>query len=205
MGFGLLFIGYMFMFSFPYRGLDILPDIIGFIISYIGIRSLSEYGCGFDDLKKYYSVLLPASFLTFVLQLLQVFGVGIGILEVWNYIYTAFIMLFNILLLVAIYKISNDTDLKSLMAKAKRNLIITFIYFGMTLILNLPFSFIVRFKTFLTTKYALGFAMFVFGYCWLILNLLLIYNCYMWICKPGDEDMPMPEKRSVLKHKEEED
>ena len=100
MGFGLLFIGYMFMFSFPYKGLDVLPDIIGFIISYIGIRSLSEYGCGFDDLKKYYSVLLPASFLTFVLQLLQVFGVGIGILEVWNYIYTAFIMLFNILLLI---------------------------------------------------------------------------------------------------------
>ncbi len=204
MGFGLLFIGYLFMFSFPYRGFDIFPDIIGFIIAYIGLKTLSEYGCGFDNLKKYFYLLLPAGALTAVLQIIKLFGVELSVLKVWEYIYTAFLLLYNVLLLVAIYKIADDTDLRSIKAKAKRNLYLGIVYYALLLFLNFPIAFIQRLNIYLTAKFSIGLVLFLFGYVWMFLNLALIFNCYMWICKPGDEDMPIKERKNIFKKNDEE-
>ena len=204
MGFGLLFLGYLFMYSFPYKGFDITPDIIGFIISYLGIRKLSEYGCGWDVLKRYMYVMLPASLATGVLQAVIAFVTPLDLYTYWSYIYTALLMVYNLLLLTAVYKIAEDTEVISIKAKAKRNMILGAAYYFVMLILDLPVAYIQNLKAYLSSVIPLGFIIFVFGYLWLFLNLAVIFSCYMWICAPGDEDMPVKESKFFKKKKEEE-
>ncbi len=200
MGFGLLFIGYLFMFSFRYQGFDILPDIIGFLISYAGIRKLADYECGFDNLKKYMYCIIPASGVTFVSQLIIfIKKETFTLLVLWNYVYIAFLLVYNILLLLSIYKIADDTDTKSIKAKAVRNLVLTLVYYAVILFFELPVNKISELKTFLETGYAFGFITYIFGYVWLILNSAAIFSCYMWICQEGDEDMPAPPKKNIFK------
>ncbi len=204
MGFGPLFLGYLFIFSFSYRGFDILPDAIGFLIIYFGLRKLSEYGYGFNNLKKYMYFLFPASLITFVLQILSLTGYQNDLLtEIWNCVYIPLMLVFNLMLLVSIKNIATDLDLKVIRVRALRNLVITVIYYGLTLFFSIPTSFISSLANTLIEKYAMGLVMYILGYVWLFLNTILIFSCYMYICKEGDEEMPVPEKKTK-KAKEEE-
>lgn len=203
MGFGLLFLGYLFMYSFPYKGFDVTPDILGFLISYLGIRKLSEYGCGWDVLKKYMYVILPAGGVTAILQIIIFFGNDLGIYTYWSYAYTALLMVYNVLLLTAVYKIAEDTEVKSIKAKAKRNMILGIAYYFIMLFLDIPVAYVQNLKSYLSSVIPLGFIIFVFGYLWQFLNLAVIFSCYMWICAPGDEDMPVKESKFSKKKKEE--
>lgn len=198
MGFGLLFLGYLFMYSFPYKGFDVLPDIIGFIICYIGIRKLAEYGCGFDNLKKYMYMLLPGGLVTVIFQILGLCGYSLSFKQIWDYCYIALVLFFNLLILVAIYKIAEDTGLKSITAKVQRNLIIGIIYYILMLFFELPFAFVQNLGQ--SIEY-LGVILLILGYIWQTLNLTLIFSCYMWICAPGDEDMPERKKKPKNKEK----
>ncbi len=204
MGFGPLFLGYLFIFSFSYRGFDILPDVIGFLIMYFGLRKLSEYGYGFNNLKKYMYFLFPASLITFVLQILSLIGHKNDLLtEIWNCVYIPLMLVFNLMLLVSIKNIATDLDLKVIRVRALRNLVVTVIYYVLTLFFSIPTSFISSLTNILIEKYAMGFVMYILGYVWLFLNTILIFSCYMYICKEGDEEMPVPEKKTK-KIKEEE-
>ena len=205
MGFGLLFIGYLFLFSFPFHNFDILPDLIGFLISYMGLKTLADYGCGFDTLKRYFSFLLPVSAITVVMQIVSSFGILTFLATLWGYLHIASILVYNILLLTAIFKIAEDTELKTIKAKAKRNLYLGIIYYGLILFLDFPLEFVEKLKEFLTVNYGIGFVLYIFGYVWMILNISLIFNCYMMICKQGDEDMPMPERKKLFDNKDEEE
>ena len=203
MGFGLLFIGYLFMYSFPYLGFDVVPDIIGFVISYIGIKSLSEYGCGWDTLKKYFSILLPSGLLTLIFQAIGLFGVKHFVVDLWFYIYSALLLIYNVLLLMAIYKIAVDTDSHSIKAKAQRNLFLGIVYYIIMLFLNCPIPVIQKLNVYLSTHYTAGFILYIFGYIWQFLNLALIFSCYMWICTEEDKEMPIKNKK-LFKKKDEE-
>ena len=205
MGFGLLFIGYLFMYSFPYNGFDVLPDLIGFIIAFFGVRTLADYGCGWDVLKRYFTIILPSSAVTLLFQVLGLLGVDIGFTVIWDYIYTAFLLVYNILLLVAIYKIADDTDVKSIKAKAQRNLILGIGYYALMLFFNFPISFVQKLREYLSANYSLGLILFIFGYLWLFFNISVIFSCYMWICKEGDEDMPERERKFLKKQEKEEE
>ena len=207
MGFGLLFISYLFLYSFPYKTLDITPDFLGFIIAFLGIRLLAEYGCGWEKVKSFMYALLPVSFITLVLQILGLTPITLPFMEIWNYVYIAFLLVYNILLLMAIYGIANDTGVISIKVRAQRNLVLTVLYYGIMLLISLPISSVQEAVAYLSDKYAFGLIMYLFGYTWLILNSILIFSCYMRICREGDEEMP--EKESKLfkkkdKEKEEE-
>lgn len=52
-GFGTIFWGFLFMFDFRIQGLDILPNIIGYLLMYSGLGNLSSYSSKFDSAKKY--------------------------------------------------------------------------------------------------------------------------------------------------------
>ncbi len=205
MGFGLLFIGYLLFFSFPFKEtLNLPPDLFGFIITYIGIRSLAEYGCGWENLKRYYSVIFPASILNLTLQLVNIFGMLTEIREIWDYAYEALIIVYNLLLLIAIYKIAVETEVKSIQAKAKRNIILMVVYYATMLIISLPLPFIQDVYKHLEVNFSFTLVLFIFNYLWRFLNLALIFSCYMWICQEGDEDMPEKERTFFTKkHKEE--
>lgn len=200
MGFGLLFLGYMFMYSFPTgSGIDILPDVIGFIISYFGVRTLADYGCGWDNMKKYYLAVIPSSLFTFILQIVNSFGKLDNISPYWNAFYTAILLVYNLFLLIAIYKIAEDTEVLSICSKAQRNLVLGLIYFAIVLFFSFPLSGIQAIRESLSVKYKFDLVVYLFGYIWQFLNLALIFSCYMWICKAGDEDMPMKEKKFFKK------
>jgi uncharacterized membrane protein len=52
-GFGSIFWGFLFMFDFRIQGLDILPNVIGYLLMYFGLGKLSSYSSEFDNAKKY--------------------------------------------------------------------------------------------------------------------------------------------------------
>ena len=208
MGFGLVFIGYMFMYSFPYKGLDILPDILGFIISYFGVKTLADYGCGWELVKRYYYLLIPAGGVTLVLQIQGMSQSSVSFVnELWNYFYTALLLVYNIMLLVAIYRIALDTEVFSIKAKASRNLVLGVVYYAIMLIISFPIEPIQKLKDFLSVNYAFGLLLYIFGYVWQFLNLALIFSCYMWICNSEDKDMPFKEPKifKIKKKSDEED
>ena len=203
MGFGYVFIGYLFMYSFPYKGIDVLPDIIGFIIAYIGVRNLSDYGCGWDNLKRYFWILLPASGVTLATQVLKLTVPNLSIYDIWSYFYTALLLVYNVMLLVAVYHIADDTEVLSIKAKAQRNLVLGIIYYAIMLLVNIPLPAVQALNAYISTKIPLGLVLFLFGYIWQFLNLAIIFSCYMWICQLVDEDMPYTEKKLFKKKKEE--
>lgn len=180
------------MFSFPYKGFDILPDIVGFILAFTALRSLSEYSEGFETLKKYLYLLLPSSLVTLVLQILVLTGSKQNLFfEAYFTGYTALLAFYNILLLTAIKKIARETELKSLEARAMRNTVLAILYYAALLFSYLPFDFVKNVSSHPTYKVTL----FLFGYIWQALNFVLIFSCYMWICRQGDEDMPVKKRR----------
>lgn len=204
MGFGLLFIGYMFFFSFPYKGtLDIPPDLLGFVIAFIGIRTLAEYGCGWENVKRYFSVIFPASILNFTLQVLNLYGICSGIREIWSYAYEGLLIVFNILLLISIHNIAKDTEVKSIQAKAKRNLVLMLMYYAVMLIISIPLPYLQNIYRHLEANYSFTLVLFLYNYIWRFMNLALIFSCYMWICQDGDQDMPEKEHNIFLRKNKE--
>ncbi len=204
MGFGLLFIGYLFFFCFPYKGtLDLPPDLLGFVIAYIGIRNLADYGCGWENLKKYFIVIFPASILNLILQILNLFGILREIREIWFYSYEALIIVFNVLLLVAIYNIAKDTEVKSIQAKAKRNIILILAYYAIMFVVSLPLPIVQEIYKHLEKNYSFTLVLFLYNYLWRFMNLTLIFSCYMWICQDGDQDMPEKEHGIFIKKNKE--
>ena len=203
MGFGLVFVGYLFMYSFPYRGFDITPDIIGFLIAYYGLKKLKDYGCFFDNLYLYMRVLIPVSFLTFVFQLFTLLGFDLAFLSVWNSAYSVFLFVYTLFLLISIYKIAEDTEIGTIKLKAKRNMFIGVVYYVLVFFFELPFRVVFKINEYLTTRFAFGTVLFLVGYIWLFLNLALIFNCYMRICEPGDEDMPEKPKKNIFNKEDE--
>ena len=206
MGFGLLFVGYMFFFSYPYMEgmLDIPPELLGLVVSWFGVKTLSEYECGWDVLKRYYLILLPSAAIKLGLQILSLLGILESASALWAYVFEAMMIVFNLLLLVAIYKIAEETEVMSIKAKAKRNIIIMMFYYALTIVFSLPFDFIKNTFTYLSVNYYFNLVLFLISYLWRFLNLALIFSCYMWICKEGDEAMPAPENKIFPKKEKEE-
>ena len=52
-GFGAIFWGFLFKFDFRIQGLDLLPNIIGYLFMYSGLGSLSSHSSEFGTAKKY--------------------------------------------------------------------------------------------------------------------------------------------------------
>ncbi len=205
MGFGFLFLGNFFFADFYYKDFDILPDFVGLILVFIGLLTLSTYGCGFDNLKRYMYLMFPLSLFHSVLQILLINSIDLGIYEIWSYVYTAIRLVYTLMLLVAIYRIANDTEVHSIAAKAQRNMVLFVIYNAIVLFLDFPAESIRKIEEFLIQKFAFGLFMFIVKDILFILNLVLIYSCYMWICKEGDEDMPEKERKFFKKKGESEE
>lgn len=77
MGFGAMFLGFMFLYDFQlglrlpgsdsaYAMLDVFPDPVGWILLLVGLGTLSKKAEGFELLKKSTFFFLPLSILTFV-------------------------------------------------------------------------------------------------------------------------------------------
>ena len=104
MGFGLLFIGYLFLFNFPLRNyfaLDMIPDFVGYVILFFALSKLKLY---IDKMRYARLVLIPMLCLAvfrFFFVFLSYFGIynGTNLINAVWYVENGLIFAFHILLL----------------------------------------------------------------------------------------------------------
>ena len=193
MGFGILFLGYFLTLNFEYRGVNVPPDFLGYIIMIAACFKLSPYSVNFK--KTIYSV-IPLTVLSFGITVMEVMS-AINSSFVFNYIadirnikYLLMVVM-NYFLLSSLVDISKEVGRYKITNKCRRNIIITTILIFTVMILTLPFDFPYKDSiSIMATIVLLNFAV--------LLNSVQIFSCYMWICYEGDEDMPMREPKDPL-------
>lgn len=182
MRFGILFIGYVSLFIC--KGVDIFPDIIAYIIIFIALMRLSEYNINFKKAKLTLYPLMVTTATNDTLQILKYFKYENIFLN--NMLYTINLVIFIIyiyFLFKGIYELADEVGRTKIAASAKRNWYIVLIYTVISIIIKLE---IPEIKS-LSMYY--GLLYFISGLLWIILSASMIFSCYMWICREGDEDM----------------
>lgn len=189
MGFGLLFVGYALTFVMSFAPYNYIFRFAGWLlISWGGLR-LYEY-------NRKFIYPLAASWGMILLSLLDLVREGGGKLEVslpgWieaSKNVSAGIrifgeLFFNIALLVVVAFFAARLELKKQRNMAIRNAV----FVGIWGILQLLGIFIDTASHPIFAYFALP--TFLIWLAWIILNLILIFSCYMYIAPEGDEDMP---------------
>lgn len=196
MGFGVLFFGYFIYFLLqmnPYGyGWILLP--FGCLLIVRAVNSLAQY---FAKMKYLFISLIPM----FLLSLYRLFY-GLNTLCGWNIVFAGevvlhwvafaerlFLLAFHLIFARAVFEIATDLELPRIRVASVRNFIFVGIYFILYTVAEFP--------TALTT-YLTVLAKIV-QIIWIILNVIMIYSCYMNICPEGEEDGESAPKRSRFK------
>ncbi|WP_113672144.1 hypothetical protein [Vallitalea guaymasensis] len=83
MGFNKLFWGFIFLFDFRIGGIDILPDIIGYILFYQGLSILEEKNEYFGKAKKFaFPMIFLAIFDIYQPQINEIGGNPLGVIGI---------------------------------------------------------------------------------------------------------------------------
>ena len=184
MGFGTIFIGYVLLFN-------LIPgytDVFACLLMALGLTRTIPFEERFR--RPFYLVLLTVlpTGASFVLEMLGLLGISVGgwYLENMYPLLRAVLFLFVTLdLLLAVDRIAEVTDIPALRVSAFRNRIFTGIYYGLCIFSNLGFA-----ADSILAKIALYavFATILVGLITHFLNAKLLFSCYMWICREGQEE-----------------
>ena len=187
MGFGILFIGYIIMSVFSLNPFGDLAQLVGYSVILYALLKLSPYAKNFVYAKYTAFPLILYSAYASVLTVIDKLGfntAGMDGAKIYlKPIVAIIVFAFHLFLLFGIRELAKLTELAKLSDKAVRNFIVGVFYFALSVfgMLNTPIK-----EDF--TKY-FGLPTLLIGLVWYILNIILIYSCYMWICLEGDEDM----------------
>ena len=115
--------------------------------------------------------------------------------SIFKLIYTAY-------LLKGIEHLANELDIQAIRIKAFRNRLFTYLYFALLIFIELS----QEGRAAKIAQYAF-IPVALIGIITLILNAILFYSCYMWICLEGEEDMqrkpsPIAFIRSIQKRED---
>jgi len=196
-GFGILFFGYCitYIISLP---IGVPARLIGYLILCFGCKKLGEYNESFrfaslsaialSLFSAFQSVLLLFDFLyeNLLISNDPIPSVVDGVLK---YADVILVLSFHILLLLAIRAIAKETGVEKIEAAAIRNLFFVSLYFVLIAFAYLPLPIRESFN-----KY-LGLPLFMLNIAWMILNLVLIFNCYAKICDESDVEMEQKPSR----------
>ena len=179
MGFGLLFIGY-FVASL---GFVSVLRLAGYMLTAYSAKKLKQYNTAFGFFEIASGVMLVASFVSTVIDLLGlIMGEGVVGDTLISIIKNAEVILscaYNIVMLLSIRQIALETEERKISLGAVRNGVFVVIYAVVYMISRLPFEF---------TKY-LSLPLILVQFLWILLNILLIFSCYAKICDEGDVNM----------------
>ena len=183
MGFGILFFGYLLLFFC--RGVDIFPDTLAYIVIFAALYVLASHSAYFKNAKLFAMMLLPVGAVTDVFLFLGVFtDFEVGFVsEVMAILSAMTLLIFHYFLFDGIRALALDLHLPKIADHARRNWWITVLYYALVILASLRLSFLEE-----AMRY-FGIIVPVVGLCWVVLNAVLIYTCYMKICLEGDEDM----------------
>ena len=198
MGFGLLFIGYFFVYVISI--VPFIPKLVGYFIMLVATLKLSDYEVRFKRCIPVLGALgLVSAFLfakdIFELANIQAYVFNDTITNIISVAEEVLTLLMNALLLISVKAIAESTELDKLSFRSTRNLFVIFIAEAVYLVaLFLPDGDAKK------TIFMIALGLRVI---WIILNLVLIVSCYRMICEEGDEDMPEKEMNiPILKQME---
>lgn len=193
MGFGILFLGYFLTINFEYKGINLPPDFLGYILMMIACSKLAPYSNNFKYTNR---CLIPLTVLSVGITAMEIMAavsekLAFAYIADIKYIKYLLMLVMHYLLLNALADISKDVGRYKIADKCRRNIVLSIIMILIVLIFTLPFSFPYRYTFSLLARYILlNFVV--------LLNSVQIFSCYMWICYEGDEDMPMKEPKDPL-------
>ena len=187
MGFGNLFIGYFLLLNLTYYG---FTDLIAASVMLLGLYKLSKVNRYFSYAAIATVVFLSFSFAEFGISTYNIFASSANaidspfIVSFTSILRSMCIGLLTVLILKGIEEIAKEVELEDVPTKASRLVIITAVTYTAWIILEARLSFI--------NHYVLGvlsFITIVATIALIIVNLTVIYTCYMRICMPGDESL----------------
>ena len=196
MGFGFLFLGYFFLLNLPVGQVDILPDVLGWLLMLGGLRRLCYFCPQGKSFPRAKLVLIPAAAVSaavFVLDIVMADS-GSPVLLITQLVYAVLQGAYEAFLLLGIYRLAHSVELPKLAARAGRILAFTAAYYLLQLVYYSGIMNVVlpSYSAAYVQNY-LAFAIYILGYLWLILTLALLFTCYARICLEGDEEMPYSE------------
>lgn len=198
MGFGIMFIGSVFLLHARAFGIDVVVDFVGFIILFKGLSVANKYTDKFAITRRVSFFGIFVSLIHLAYTLVDAFTENIfsnTMSDIVFWVYTIFIFAFYLSLYRSIVGICREVDLPKYGLRAYTGMVFTFILF-------LGGRFLEKYGGLLTTdsgiNNVLGIAGYVIENIFVIYTMVLIFNCYMFICLEGDEDMPDTRKNKRL-------
>ena len=191
MGFGCLFFGYIIGINFVYNG---FTDIISFLFILYALLLLSRHNKYFKSSLYAIIPLCIAGLCYFVFELFSLFDImsfsNTELIHSYYAILSSILKLvYTFLLLKGIETLTLELDIPHLRIKAFRNRLFICLFYVLNIMTQLQSDGLAKFAFYAFIPVML------FGIVCHILNALLFYSCYMWICLEGDEDMEQKESR----------
>ena len=191
MGFGWLFIGSVIGINFVYNG---FTDIISFLFILYALLLLSRHNKYFKSSLYAIIPLCIAGLCFFVFELLTMLDISVVSDKELIYSYYAVLssllkLVYTALLLKGIEKLAFELDIPSIRVRAFRNRLFIYLYYVLQICTELNGDAFAKFAPYAVLPVML------FGLVCLILNAILFYSCYMWICLEGEEAMEPKESR----------
>ncbi len=185
MGFGFLFVGYLLTFNVAYSE---FTDVFALSLMLLGLVTLAKYAKGFR-LAFYFGI--PAALFHLVLfgerigVLLNFFAESVAFTTYTSPVSALLKAVLVFLILQGVSEIATETGIPVLHMRALRNRIFTVIYLLFEVVMTASGVF----KS--LSVFLMWLSLFYFLYClvYTFLNAKLFFECYVWICLEGDEDM----------------
>lgn len=194
MGFGWLFVGYVFTYLVGFTRYTFAATLLGCLMICEGLSRIKEYNPTFGRALYFAFPVFITKAYSCVSLLLKLFEWDIAFFSGNVSIFFSVLeqvsdLAFHVVLYLAIKSITSDLDLGKINNNATRNIVMTLIYYVSALIWMLPISLDDN------VKGGIGTTLMVLRLFVGLLNGFLIYSCYMYICPVGDEDMPQKKSR----------
>lgn len=187
MGFGYLFIGYLLATNPVYSA---FTAVFGVLLIAFAMHRLGRFNLPLRHAGLLVYPMLVTEGARFVFELLRLLSLVplslfTSVSDVLMPISTVLMLLFHERLLSGIEELAIETELPKVRYRAKRNRLFAILTYLLSLAITLPIRadgyLLFAGSAFLPTLIALLVC--------IVLNAMLIWSCYMWICLPEDLDM----------------
>lgn len=195
MGFGILFLGY-FIAGIVFVGYLSVANLLGGAVMIFALLKLREYNKSFNlplviilAGSLFYAFLSVVDIFKWVGHPIITFGTTSAlVVEIADMVLKFAI---NATLLWAIREIAKETEIGKIYVASTRNFVFFCILFTLQIVSKLPFAMTQR----------LGIVSVLLMLALVVLNLILIFSCYMNICDSDDVDMARKRSRFAIVNK----
>lgn len=199
MGFGYFFFGVLMLLSvavptsYEYNiGIDIFPDLAGYLLMLTAAKRLSSYAAGFRRMTYPLFFLCIAGLVLYAAGIISVFIPEYAVLEkvvMWSEALSYPLqMCALVFMFLGIYSLSLSVELPKIAARAKNGIFFTTVYFAVRIIMFVAGSVSSSFSGSVIASYVYYFLS-IFWYLYIIFTAYVIFRCYMYICYEGEENV----------------